>query len=205
MRIRELKRYKPAKAGLLAIQASSVTLVWFRLRGVYPGLRAGARRRNDKKRSTGFGIMLRSSSSVTLSLCPPARFSTVALYGPWFARPEKTPVTAHPRGLQGRFDLNGKYFLSGSYCYPQRRNFVAPRPWLIWASARLVNGQNPGDILRALATECVQNTRKNAFGPEKTRFKKALIISFIARINKKSACYYVMPPEIAPCEIFALA
>jgi hypothetical protein len=40
--------------------------------------------------------------------------------------------------------------------------------------------------LRALATDCVQNTRENAFGPEKTRFKKSLIIAFNAVIYQES-------------------
>jgi hypothetical protein len=33
---------------------------------------------------------------------------------------------------------------------------------------------------------CVQSRRKNAFGPEKTRFKKSLIIAFNAVINQES-------------------
>ncbi len=53
---------------------------------------------------------------------PPARFSVVAAYGRWFARPAKTPVTAHPEGLQGHFGLNEKYFLSGFYLAPATTN-----------------------------------------------------------------------------------
>jgi hypothetical protein len=43
-----------------------------------------------------------------------------------------------------------------------------------------------GDILRALATACAQNAKKNAFGPKKTRFKKSLIIAVNAVIYQKS-------------------
>jgi hypothetical protein len=34
--------------------------------------------------------------------------------------------------------------------------------------------------------DCVQSARKNAFAREKTQLKKALIISFVARVNQES-------------------
>ncbi len=64
---------------------------------------------------------------VAPSLRPPARLSVVASYGPWFGGPDMMPVTAYPEGLQGRFDLNEKYFSSGSYLGAAMTNVVAPR------------------------------------------------------------------------------
>jgi hypothetical protein len=56
-----------------------------------------------------------------------ARFSVVAAYGPWFASLAKTPVLAHRERLRGRFDLNEKYFSSGSYWSRATTNEVAPQ------------------------------------------------------------------------------
>ncbi len=116
----------------------------------------------------------------TASLRPPARLSVVAPYGPWFGRPAKTPVLAHPEPLQGYFDLNEKYFSSGSYFGGATTNKVAPPPWLIWASACLVNGQNRVTFCERLRRSVYKTRRKTRFAPQKTRFKKALIILFIA-------------------------
>jgi hypothetical protein len=41
-----------------------------------------------------------------------------------------------------------------------------------------------------LRLDCVQSRGKIAFGPEKTRLKKALIISFVAKINENTAFYF---------------
>jgi hypothetical protein len=116
------------------------------------------------------------------------------------------------RGLPARRRRPSRSFLSDYgavsklperkfYLLSQRPNFVAPSSWLISSSPRLVNGQNPGDILRALATDCVQNTKKNAFGPKKTRFKKSLIITFNAEINRNPTLGLSVPcaqPERVP-------
>jgi hypothetical protein len=37
-----------------------------------------------------------------------------------------------------------------------------------------------------LRLRCVQSRGKNRFAPEKTQLKKALIISFVARVNQES-------------------
>ncbi len=57
---------------------------------------------------------------------PASAFPVVALYGPWFGRPAKAPVSELPERLQGRFDLNEMYISSGFYLPPQRPNFVTP-------------------------------------------------------------------------------
>jgi hypothetical protein len=49
-----------------------------------------------------------------------------------------------------------------------------------------------------LRRDCVQNARKKAFGPEKTRFKKSLIISFVAMVNWIPAICCALQLLVAP-------
>ncbi len=112
--------------------------------------------------------------------------------------PQRVFQSSRPtaRGLRVRRERPSRRILSayrGVSKLPERKfhpfcrrndRISSRRSWLIPAGPRLVNGQNSGYILRALATECVQNTRKTRFGPQKTRFKKSLIISFIAKVNR---------------------
>ncbi len=127
-----------------------------------------------------WGLSIRSMAP---SLCPPARLSVVPHYGPWFTRSTNAPVTALAERSQGCLNLTEKYFSSGSYLATATTNKVAPRPWLICRLARLVNGQNRVTFCERLRRDVHKTRQKTRFGHQKTRSKKALIISFIAQVN----------------------
>jgi hypothetical protein len=61
--------------------------------------------------------------SVTKAL---SAFPVVAAYGSWVSRTPKAPVTKLPARLQGRFDLNTKYFLSERYSAAISTMSIAP-------------------------------------------------------------------------------
>jgi hypothetical protein len=65
-------------------------------------------------------------------------------------------------------------FYEGRFRERQATNFVAPSPWLISASPRLVNGQNPGAILRALSIGLCTKSQKNRVWTRKIAFQKAI-------------------------------
>ncbi len=55
-----------------------------------------------------------------------------------------------------------------------------------------------------LRWDCVQNTEKSAFGPEKTRSKMPLIGSFVARVNQESNPWVERDrPAIGRCSAFS--
>jgi hypothetical protein len=53
-------------------------------------------------------------------------------------------------------------------------NFVAPSSWLISAFPRVVNGQKPGYILRALAIGLCTKSQKKRVWTRKNPFQKAI-------------------------------
>ncbi len=127
---------------------------------------------------------------------PPARFSVVVVYGPWGTVAIKASLKTPLRGVQTRSMRGDFVSIRRRISSRHRQGKFGPRRAWLTAKIRVT-------FCERLRRNAYKTREKNAFGPEKTRFKKSLIILFVAKVNGHSMFYYFFRNSSSPHQVNA--